>query len=457
MKATEAREALEIMCKPGSKMSDPKWEEASLNFEHAIKGLEIEAGKAEKECKTTSLAISSFKDRTHVHKESIINIKAQTDKALPNDIWFLDERKEKLAQLDGLVINLVKLENSEHARLIYDVTLKQNHPGIQNMMNLRSKSSSIESENIRRCYMLNLNTKGACKHMHESIEDVVNRILKAEDAFQVITAAFSTLQRNLDRAYTKFQDAAGHTSATMSSLQRNVAFKELDEAARIWTDVVDFATRFHSEGLILRQSIEKAPEATAAPEPVEILSTNFGGTDVTAHSLLLFPYDNDLRIRSASPGFRDPWVGVIKTISLVHRNGEEERLFVCKESTSLSTHEGPSVPSTDVHTLKLGPIELAETSNAFLSVLNPVTHIARATVQILAVVWGPVEVRDERVWIYCYSTLLAKQSIEFTNEKMGGDTWPGNPKTGVIFFRLPGSPHVRQVTGREHQSIPWPF
>jgi len=60
-------------------------------------------------------------------------------------------------------------------------------------------------------------------------------------------------------------------------------------------------------------------------------SRRCGNFHSTRYSQVLFNFGSSLRIRTVEPGFGDPWSGTHKSISVLHRCGDNLRIFVCRE------------------------------------------------------------------------------------------------------------------------------
>ncbi|RAH44040.1 hypothetical protein BO95DRAFT_483565 [Aspergillus brunneoviolaceus CBS 621.78] len=85
----------------------------------------------------------------------------------------------------------------------------------------------------------------------------------------------------------------------------------------------------------------------------------------------------------------------------------------------------------------------------------PMPEPAESTAKPLAIVYGPEEVCDAKIYAYCYSPLEKEEKIHWTNENFGGDTWVGGAKTGTIYYATDGGSKVEQCMGRENQRTEW--
>lgn len=189
----------------------------------------------------------------------------------------------------------------------------------------------------------------------------------------------------------------------------------------------------------MKKELEKPAQV---PPSLEILSSNYGGNDVTVYSRIIFNDGADLSVPTVEPGFPEAWEGVKKSISLLHSYGGEKRIFVCGEYSG-------------THKIKRGPIQNSQDSGSVCNVVNPFPKPDGATAQILATVWGKQEVRDPNVYNYCYERRTKDEKIKWSNDTMGGDTWYGMQKSGVIYYTVDGGSSVKQTAGRESTETEW--
>jgi len=174
---------------------------------------------------------------------------------------------------------------------------------------------------------------------------------------------------------------------------------------------------------------------------MEIVSTNYGSGDVTQKSRELWIVDNDIAVRSDEPGFPDSWPkNPNKTASMLYRDGDSLRIFVCHNETgNFLIAPGPihSLRGAEIHEVHRG---------------QP-PRPAGATITILAMTWGPQVLEKEESYAYVYACHLTGTKVTFDNGKFGrGDPWSGRGKTGVIFYTIDGDDEVKQLAGQEHTS-----
>ncbi|RAH86318.1 hypothetical protein BO86DRAFT_395754 [Aspergillus japonicus CBS 114.51] len=181
-------------------------------------------------------------------------------------------------------------------------------------------------------------------NLTRSIQTGLDAIQKAIDALQHIMGAFSRLETDLAQVAKKLDFVKGNV-AQGGKIKLKRAFILFDEAGASWAKVCDLAQQFQQHGLIKEIDPEKlADENSEIRQHLEILSANFGASDCTDASKILFNDGGDLRIPSDGPGLLDPWHRMPKTISILHQYRKEKRIFVCKEGTG-------------VHHLKAGEIQ----------------------------------------------------------------------------------------------------
>lgn len=285
-----------------------------------------------------------------------------------------------------------------------------------------------------------------------SMEEVLATISKAEAALNQMAGWFSKFGTDLDAVESILDTALEHASDNKWAFKRTKAAGDLDQAGAKWLKILDLASRFQARGMVASTDIDKDVDKglSQAEKTIDIISTNYGGNDVTRFSQVLFRFGEQIRIRSIEPGFPDPWDRVIKTISMIHSFEEKDRLYICKEFTNF-------------HILAPGPIKDYQGSPRVAVQLEPAdTRRAGAEIHVLAVTYGPEDVTfkkqknsDRTVLDYVYSCKASDAPVEFSNDKMGGDTWNGFPKSGTVFYRPANGRDVYQVTGREGQSIGW--
>ena len=159
-------------------------------------------------------------------------------------------------------------------------------------------------------------------------------------------------------------------------------------------------------------------------------------------SQVLFNSGEDIEVRSVEPGFPEPWDSTVeKSISVLHKYGKSIRIFVCKEFTGR-------------HYIKPGSVSKSNIYNAELREINPFPNPTSSQVKILAIVWGPKEIRSQAVYNSCYRC-FEKQPIKFANDNFGGDTWYSMPKSGMIYYVMEGGDSIYQVCGRENSEKPF--
>jgi hypothetical protein len=252
------------------------------------------------------------------------------------------------------------------------------------------------------------------------------------------------LKNNLGAIATDLDLAKGFVTDEVARRRRS-ALESLKNAKTTWIVVTDLAARFQEKGLIFEKNMMQLSVEPDSSPWVEILSANYGGVDVTKYAKVLMNYGDSICIRTVKPGFHETWKGRPKTISVLHQVANSQRIFVCREFTG----------TQNVHILSPKKIITEQiVHDAELHEIQPLAMPPNSQVQILAILWGPHEVRSQQVYDYCYSK-LNNGEVEWNNMTMGGETWYRINKSGVIYYRAIGSNIIRQCTGREFCSTPF--
>lgn len=246
-----------------------------------------------------------------------------------------------------------------------------------------------------------------------SMNDVLVTISKVEAALNAMAGVFRRLETDLAAIDTTLKLAFGHASDNKWSFQRNEAGNNLTDGGNKWVKVVDLAKRVQGKGILESTDIHQVLKLKEVPgeKSIEIVSTHYGGTDVTEFSQVLFRYGDSIRIRSIEPGFPDPWDRGNKTITMIHTYDKKDSLFICREHTNF-------------HVLPPGPISGYQGFYHVAVELNPAsTRRVGAPIEILAIVYGPEQVTGRNgVLDYVYGAAGNHQPVTFSSDKMGGDT-----------------------------------
>jgi hypothetical protein len=248
-------------------------------------------------------------------------------------------------------------------------------------------------------------------------------------AFGTLASDLKNIEKNLELAY-------GAVGSTFSP-RRKSAFLKLDDAGKTWALVLELSREFQAHGLAMTIEVNKKNMQQFAVS-LEIVGTNYGGVDNTLFSQVLFNSGEDIKVRSVEPGFPEPWNGIVKSISVLHTYGKSMRIFACKEFTG-------------IHYIRPGEVSSSTIGyGAELREVNPFSKPASSKIKILAIVWGPEEVRKKEVYDYAYKCAEDRTPVVFNNQNFGGDTWTGNFKSGVIYYMNDGGSEIYQVCGHEH-------
>jgi hypothetical protein len=154
--------------------------------------------------------------------------------------------------------------------------------------------------------------------------------------------------------------------------------------------------------------------------PLEILSANYGGQDVTAKARALVK-NNALDLNDHGDGgvfdnwFGDPWFAVRKSLCILYRFGDRpvELLLTCSG--------GGTGQRIDV----LEPVRPAR--RAFITEVGPV----------IAVIWGIMENRDYPAPPEVIKQISEYRSFTANNDFFQFDGFKDRDKTAVIFYRKP--------------------
>ncbi|KAF2762548.1 hypothetical protein EJ05DRAFT_515957 [Pseudovirgaria hyperparasitica] len=274
-------------------------------------------------------------------------------------------------------------------------------------------------------------------------------IKPAVDALTHLIEAFEFLKTNLEDIATKLEQLKGYI-AKSDTTRRKTAFARLDSALHTCTQINHLATHLQPQTLLLQNTTTKPPSPEPTPTTLTILSATYGGAETTSLAQTLFNNGAHLSIPSVDPGFPEPWHGVMKSISVLHAFGSERRIFACGDKSG-------------THHLQAGPISLSQnnSSKSVCEVVRPLPRpdwAADAKVRVLAIVWGTGECRSQSAYDYVYGRLVSRAGpIEWCNELFGPDTWPGNLKSGAIYYTSDDEcgAVVKQICGREGESSYW--
>lgn len=183
-------------------------------------------------------------------------------------------------------------------------------------------------------------------------------------------------------------------------------------------------------------------EAEVPPAPanqIDIRGAAYGGSVVTNTAQVLFNDGADLLIDSTKMAFIDNWRGTVKAVSMLYTYGQERRLFICQERSG--EHRIPA--SSDI----------PQGGQRVHTVLTPRSKPNGALYQILAIVWGIEEKKDDKSYNYVYEQMAARRPVRWHNDNFP-DGWNGKPKSGAIFYTTDGK-DVKVLTGKEHESTAW--
>ncbi|KUI56936.1 hypothetical protein VP1G_04259 [Cytospora mali] len=204
----------------------------------------------------------------------------------------------------------------------------------------------------------------------------------------------------------------------------------------------------------------------AGPPRLRIIGATWGGVQVTediqdmvsATETVIF----DMRTlhQLLQP---DPAYGTVKTLSVLYtyeglgdvyllNMTEQERSPVsitptARHSPESSQHLHPSIRTLEVPFWKAGRDNNRHEDNA-----------GHSEVEILAVLYGPQMIDTPKVLKELSRFFEGRRGqIRMTNSFFKVDTWPGERKSWVVYFRFVGSPRIQVVTGMEDGAleVPW--
>ncbi|GAB7354907.1 hypothetical protein MBLNU459_g5539t1 [Dothideomycetes sp. NU459] len=453
-RSVELLEQMKIIQDGASNLDDPKVKTAVEAAISICLELSEEAKQSNKKCAAFVKQLGEFKTTTGIDKERLNTLDDRQSIVLPTTAQLNADLRKLMDTARDELNALAKTENAkaDKAKANSGVRWYYAIPWIGWGLAIADTVKKADAENA--IWLLRSLSEASCdiqpdirhfnkpieicKNLTDEIRDVHKHIQAAESALTSMTGAFSALETDLDDIANKLDTVKKYVSSG-SNARIKMAFSRLYEAGDKWTKVAFLAKDFQKNGLLMEASI-KTQDPPSEPSPsMEITCAHYGGVEATAIAKILFNEGENLRVHSVEPGFQEPWKGVTKTISFTHKFSQEQRIFVCKEYTG-------------EHDVKVGPIEKSRDGRSEVNTVEPRPKPAGSPVDILAIVWGPREVRNSTVDTYCYKQFQDKAAIEWRNEKLGGDTWPGNSKSGAIYYTTNGGRTVRAVCGKEGTS-----
>ncbi|KAI4141031.1 MAG: hypothetical protein L6R39_005535 [Caloplaca ligustica] len=187
--------------------------------------------------------------------------------------------------------------------------------------------------------------------------------------------------------------------------------KALDTLMPEWKSVADHAKHSQDSGPLLEAVIKKdAAAASEIPDHIFISSASCGAKNVTDHAKILFKDGEHLHVPNVAPSFLEPWADVTKSISTFHTFGKGRRIFICAKYTG-------------THLLKADPISESGDSTSMVNEVRPLPKPADIDLEILAIVYGKQEIRDQSVHDYCYRRPCNHQPIQWSSANFAGDNW----------------------------------
>lgn len=171
----------------------------------------------------------------------------------------------------------------------------------------------------------------------------------------------------------------------------------------------------------------KSPVDTALlMSPFRIHSVVYADKDVTAMAMMKWVQGNRLIIDTnnlnnlilgPSAEAVDPWFGQPKTLAMLYSYGAEDRIFSVRAGVGIVT-------------ITRGRWDEAPYSDLCMNYSQDLIK----WMKVIGIVWGPKIVKSGAVAQSVSQFAGLKKPWQFTNAMMGGDTWAGQGKTGVIWY-----------------------
>jgi len=462
--AETAEAALTVMMTPGIQNNDSKYEDALSQFSVVIDNLVKSAGRAQDECQKVFEGLTKFETTVIGDEEKLKAVAKDTSIVLPKAADLNAEMQQRMTAEHDRVVKLVRDQNAAVKKgpsfrwwlafipfnggsiFIDDsITRVGDYAGaLRKAMDDYEKTISLLEAEVQRGLLL----RNVTASLSETIKEVLAAIKPAADALGKMASAFANLKANLAKIDDSLGLAAGAAVNTFAFKRRN-ALKHLKQAAEVtWPLVANLARRYAEQGLPLTRPVDReALRKVQQVEVVEILGSNWGGTDVTSYSKALFFFGTDVKIRTVEPGFLDPWEGTYKSISVFHRCGDSLRIFVCRESSG----------EKNEHILRPGPIARSSVAGGELLEVKSFAPPppAGAKIKIHAIVWGSQVIQDKRSYDYVYDCHAHGKPVNFNTADIGcgNDTWYGIQKSGTVYYVFNNSDEVHQLFGRENTEV----
>lgn len=182
----------------------------------------------------------------------------------------------------------------------------------------------------------------------------------------------------------------------------------------------------------ISSSTSSTSSAGASSSPIKILSAYFADTNVTAAAIRVLPQQENLVINTdtllSSLAINDPWPGTLKTLSILYAQGENRYVFTSKEQSGTFNIRPSTIPS-----------------NSAVPVIGVTDG---ASIDIVAVVWGALQIRTTGVFERLYDQQATGWGFQISDDLFGVDGLPGVSKVGIVWF-LDASRTLRSIVGRE--------
>jgi len=402
-------------------------------------------------------ALSAFEVTTEQDKNKIEEVSTRTTVLLPsNDKLNADLRQKMDAAtrsmqhaLEKVVSNEQKAKDNSGVKLYYfiawPITLgtalyhsSEKKDAVAAMKAADTEYKSVlESAGTQMSAILGL--RANCKNLQAMIANAKEAIQKAQGALTHMRNAFSRIQTDIEYI-TKRLGKIDDTIIDPDEYERNKSLQDFGNARWRWVMVKNLARGFQEKGILIEASLQQQDPSTKGEDQLEIWAATFGGDTVTNAAKVLFNDGDDLLVDSTSMPFVDGMKGVPKTVTMLYTYGEEKRLFVCVERSG-------------EHKLKCGAISLSQDSTSLQAIITPRPKPSGALYQILAIVYGQQEVKEDSSYNYVYQQMNSRKSVRWSNENFP-DGWVGTRKSGAVYYTTDGN-DTKVLAGKEFEETPW--
>jgi len=173
-------------------------------------------------------------------------------------------------------------------------------------------------------------------------------------------------------------------------------------------------------------SSTKTSAVTTSTPSITILSAFFAMKDVTTLAQKAYSKNNGLTIPTKNPGNvlgGNPWRGhPKKSLSILYSVSGSDQTYVFTTMTGTGSYT-------------LSP----QTPISAKSALTPSLPAAEASITIVGVTWGGVQITDSAVWSKIYAAAAQGKQFTMNPAFFGVDPLPGVQKTAVVWYMQGGA------------------